>query len=86
LAAAVATGYILSRYFTVFSTMEWQVFAIIIVITGTYGDLVKSLLKRSLGVKDSGAILPGHGGMLDRFDSLLGSAPFVYSYLILLGK
>lgn len=85
-AAALVTGYVLSRSATVLNTLEWEVLSLIIVLTGTYGDLVKSLLKRSLGVKDSGTILPGHGGMLDRFDSLLGSAPFVFAYLILLRK
>lgn len=85
-AATLVTGYILSRYFTALTTFEWEALAVIIVITGTYGDLIKSLLKRSLGVKDSGTILPGHGGMLDRFDSLLGSAPFICTYLILLGR
>ena len=86
LATALAIAYLLGRFFPVFNTLEWEVLSLIIVITGTFGDLIKSLLKRSLGVKDSGTILPGHGGMLDRFDSLLGSAPFVYAYLILLEK
>lgn len=86
LAAALLTAYVLSRYLAVFRTLEWALLSVIIVVTGTYGDLFKSLLKRSLGLKDSGTILPGHGGMLDRFDSLLGSAPFVFAYLILLGK
>jgi len=84
--AALVTGYLLSRYFTFLSLIEWECLSMIIVVTGTYGDLIKSLLKRNLGVKDSGNILPGHGGMLDRFDSLLGSAPFVYTYLVLLTK
>jgi phosphatidate cytidylyltransferase len=85
-AVAFAAAYILSGHFKLLSAQEWMILSVIIVVTGTYGDLFKSLLKRSMGVKDSGTILPGHGGMLDRFDSLLGSAPFVYCYLILLGK
>ena len=58
---------------------------VLILVTGTYGDLMKSLMKRSLHIKDSGSILPGHGGMLDRFDTLIGSAPFVFVYLLLFG-
>jgi phosphatidate cytidylyltransferase len=63
---------------------NWITLTLIIVITGILGDLIKSLLKRSLGIKDTGNILPGHGGMLDRFDSLIGSAPFIFSYYLLL--
>jgi phosphatidate cytidylyltransferase len=47
------------------------------VVAGTYGDLVESLFKRSIAIKDSGSAIPGHGGFLDRFDGLLISAPFV---------
>ena len=55
-----------------------------IVVLGTWGDLTESLLKRTLGIKDSGNILPGHGGMLDRFDSSLMAIPatVVYFYII----
>ncbi len=60
---------------------HWLVLALICSIVGTLGDLVESMLKRSVGVKDSGSIMPGHGGFLDRFDSLLIIMPFVYFYL-----
>ncbi|MBQ5594962.1 MAG: phosphatidate cytidylyltransferase, partial [Alistipes sp.] len=56
----------------------------VIAVTGVAGDFVESLFKRSADVKDSGAIMPGHGGMLDRFDALFISAPYALLYLILM--
>lgn len=60
---------------------QWMVVGGLIVVGGTYGDLIESLLKRSIEIKDSGTALPGHGGFLDRFDGLLISAPFIVAFL-----
>lgn len=64
--------------------INWLVIGAIIIVMGTFGDLVESMYKRSLGVKDTGKILPGHGGILDRFDTLLLSSPVVFTYLELI--
>lgn len=62
---------------------DWLLLALLVVVFGTFGDLAESLLKRSLNVKDSGTILPGHGGILDRFDTVFISAPFVFLLFLL---
>jgi phosphatidate cytidylyltransferase len=79
LAAAYAISYFLDG--TMLSTLEWLGLGLVVVVFGTWGDLIESLFKRTLGIKDSGNILPGHGGMLDRFDSSLIAIPAAVVYL-----
>jgi phosphatidate cytidylyltransferase len=79
--SALVVAFIISQYFIVIEDWKWLVIAGIIIIAGTYGDLVESLFKRSIEIKDSGSILPGHGGFMDRFDGLLLSAPFITAFL-----
>ena len=73
---------VLSLFFKELNAFEWIGFALTIIIFGTFGDLFESLIKRTLGLKDSGNIMPGHGGILDRFDSILMAAPFAYIYIV----
>ena len=61
----------------------WIVMAIIISVFGTIGDLIQSKFKRQAGVKDSGIIMPGHGGLYDRLDSIIYATPFVYAFLLI---
>lgn len=79
--STLGVAYLLSLYQPSLNLLQWMVIGLIIVVTGTLGDLTESLLKRSLNVKDSGTILPGHGGLLDRFDALFLSVPFVWAFL-----
>jgi phosphatidate cytidylyltransferase len=82
---AIVCAYIFSLYDAELSTLEWLFMGAIISVTGTFGDLVESLFKRNLHLKDSSHVLPGHGGFLDRFDALMLAMPFVYAYLAILG-
>ncbi|MDG2074811.1 MAG: phosphatidate cytidylyltransferase, partial [Polaribacter sp.] len=61
--------------------LDWMIIGSILSIFGTIGDLIESKFKRQANIKDSGNIMPGHGGLLDRLDSLFFAAPFVYLYL-----
>ena len=78
---ALISGYVLSRFITDISLWQWLVFSEIVVIFGTLGDLSESLLKRTENVKDAGKLIPGHGGILDRFDSMILAAPVIWIYL-----
>lgn len=73
----VGNYYLLETY----SLQDWIIIGLIVTTTGTIGDLIESMYKRQVGVKDSGKIMPGHGGILDRFDSTLIAAPAVFTYV-----
>jgi phosphatidate cytidylyltransferase len=75
------TAFVISRFYTDLSLINWLIIAVIVVVFSTYGDLFESLFKRSIKAKDSGTILPGHGGILDRFDGVIMATPFVLVYL-----
>jgi len=81
--AGIAFHHFTVDFFETHSLIKWIGLAIIVVVSGTFGDLFESAFKRKLNVKDSGTILPGHGGFLDRLDSILFAAPAVMVYLLL---
>lgn len=78
---AFVIAFAFTQYFQTLENHQWYVITVLIVVGGTFGDLIESLLKRSIEIKDSGTVLPGHGGFLDRFDGLLISVPFIVAYL-----
>jgi phosphatidate cytidylyltransferase len=77
----VAMAWLISLYVPDFTQMQWLALGLVVAVFGTLGDLVESMLKRSVGVKDSGKLLPGHGGLLDRFDAFIFVLPFAWATL-----
>ena len=79
---ALISGYVLSLIVPEnISRWQWLVFSELVVVFGTLGDLCESLIKRTLNIKDAGNIIPGHGGILDRFDSMILAAPVALIFL-----
>lgn len=76
-------GYFIFRFTHYRDVPFWLGMAIILSIFGTLGDLIQSKFKRQAGVKDSGKLMPGHGGLYDRLDSIIFSSPFIYAYLLI---
>ena len=82
---AAFAAWLISGWLGVVDTPKWIIISVIISVAGAYGDLIESMLKRSLGIKDSGTIMPGHGGFLDRFDSTVLSFPLVFLFISFFG-
>ncbi len=81
IAGALIAAFFIHKFTEIYELWIWLVIALIASVFGTVGDLVQSKFKRQAGVKDSGTIMPGHGGIYDRLDSIIYASPFIYSFL-----
>lgn len=81
----VIAAIFINRFIPILSTETWIIISVIVVVFGTLGDLIESLFKRSIDIKDSGNILPGHGGVLDRIDSFIYVTPWIWLYIVISG-
>lgn len=77
----IIAAFLIFKYLTSLELWMWLIMAVMVAILGTFGDLIQSKFKRQAGVKDSGSLMPGHGGIYDRLDSALFVSPFIYAFL-----
>ena len=84
MAGALLASFIFFKFTSIYNLIFWLFLALLVSVLGTIGDLIQSKFKRLAGVKDSGNIMPGHGGVYDRLDSIIFSSPFIYFFIIII--